>query len=112
MGGNIFLILDSILGFLGVATGAFAAHGLKSKLSVEMFAIFEVGAHYHMYHALALLACAWAVSTYQIHFFQTAGWSFVIGIVIFSGSLYVLALTGVKAWGAVTPIGGLFLLAG
>lgn len=112
MGGNIFLILGSILGFLGVAIGAFAAHSLKAKLSAEMFTIFEVGARYHLYHALALLACAWAVSTHQINFFQIAGWCFVSGIFIFSGSLYVLALTGIKAWGAVTPFGGLFFLAG
>ncbi len=112
MNGKIFLILGSILGFLAVALGAFAAHGLKTKLSQEMFNVFEVGARYHMYHALVLLAVAWAVSHYQLQWFQIAGWCFTWGILIFSGSLYVLALTGVKAWGAITPVGGLFFLTG
>ena len=112
MNAKFFLILGSVFGFLGVAIGAFAAHGLKSKLSLEMFGIFEVGVRYHMYHVLALLAVAWALSHYPTQFFQTAGLCFMLGIIIFSGSLYTLALTGVKAWGAVTPIGGLFFLAG
>ena len=112
MSEKLFFVSGSILGFLGVVIGAFAAHVLKTKLSGEMFNVFEVGARYHMYHAFALLVVAWAVSTYQIHFFQIAGWCFISGIFVFSGSLYILTLTGVKAWGAVTPIGGLFLLAG
>ncbi len=112
MGGRIFLILGSFFGFFGVAIGAFAAHGLKTKLAPEMFQVFEVGVRYHMYHALALLAVAWVVSQYPASSFHTAGWLFSAGILIFSGSLYVLALTGVKAWGTVTPIGGLFFLAG
>ncbi len=112
MNGRICLMLGSIFGFLSVAVGAFAAHGLKAKLSQEMFNIFEVGVRYHLYHALALLAVAWAVNIYGGHYFSMVGWFFVTGIVIFSGSLYILALTGVKTWGALTPIGGLFFLAG
>lgn len=112
MSAKTFLIIGSVFGFFGVAIGAFAAHGLKTKLSHEMFSIFEVGVRYHMYHALTLLAVAWAMNAYGTNYFSMAGWFFSIGVVIFSGSLYVLALTGIKMWGAVTPIGGLFFLAG
>jgi uncharacterized membrane protein YgdD (TMEM256/DUF423 family) len=99
-------------GFLGVAFGAFAAHGLKATLSPELLAAFETGARYQMYHAFALFAAAWGFAHWRARAFVVAGWLFVAGIVIFSGSLYVLALTGVRAWGAVTPIGGLAFLGG
>ncbi len=112
MSGKFFLMIGSIFGFLGVAIGAFAAHGLKTKLSAEMFSILEVGVRYHMYHVFALLAVSWAVSHAPIHWFPISGWCFIAGIIIFSGSLYILALSGVKAWGAVTPVGGLFFLVG
>jgi uncharacterized membrane protein YgdD (TMEM256/DUF423 family) len=92
--------------FLAVALGAFAAHGLKAKLTPEMLAIFETGVRYHVYHALALLALGAARGPGK------AGWCFVAGIVVFSGSLYVLALTGEKRLGMITPIGGLLFLAG
>jgi uncharacterized membrane protein YgdD (TMEM256/DUF423 family) len=99
-------------GFLGVALGAFAAHGLKASLSPDLLAAFETGVRYQMYHAFGLFAAAWGFARWQARAFAVAGWLFVAGIVIFSGSLYLLALTGVRAWGAVTPIGGLAFLAG
>ena len=92
--------------FLAVALGAFAAHGLKARLSPEMLTIWETGVRYHVYHALALLALGAARGP------DKAGWCFVAGIVVFSGSLYVLSLTGEKRLGMITPIGGLLFLAG
>lgn len=91
---------------LAVGLGAFGAHALKARLSPEMLAIFETGVRYQVYHALALLLLA------AVRGPSKAGWCFTAGIVIFSGSLYILALTGVKKWGAVTPIGGVLFLIG
>ncbi|MDP3920955.1 MAG: DUF423 domain-containing protein [Candidatus Omnitrophota bacterium] len=112
MQGKVFFVLGASLGFLGVAMGAFGAHALKNKLTPDMMAIFEVGVRYHMYHALALLAAGWAATQYQSGAVNLGGWLFLSGVCVFSGSLYVLAFTAVKAWGAVTPIGGLLLLGG
>lgn len=110
---RFFFIAGSISAFLGVALGAFAAHGLKTRLSPEMFNIFEVGVRYHMYHALALLAVAWASSRWPgTSITIIAGWLFLAGIVIFSGSLYLLSLTGLRWLGAITPIGGFAFLIG
>lgn len=109
---RIFFILGSVLAFLGVAAGAFGAHGLKGKLEENMLQVFETGARYQMYHALALLAVAWAITRWPNGAVPAAGWLFTAGIVVFSGSLYILSLTGIKWWGAVTPFGGLMLLAG
>ncbi len=92
--------------FLAVGLGAFAAHGLKTKISPEMLTIWETGVRYHVYHALALLALG------SFRGPDKAGWCFLGGIVVFSGSLYLLALTGERRLGAVTPIGGLLFLAG
>ena len=100
------------LGALGVALGAFGAHGLKARVSVDMLAVWETGARYHVLHALALLATAWACERWPGAFASGAGWLFLVGIVVFSGSLYALALTGVKALGAITPIGGACFIAG
>jgi len=97
---------------IAVAAGAFGAHGLKKRLSEEMLTIFETGVRYQMYHAFALLAVAWAITRWPGQTETWAGWSFVAGTLLFSGSLYILALTGVKTWGAVTPVGGLGFLAG
>lgn len=107
-----FCLCGSIFGFLSVALGAFGAHALRAKLSSDMLSIFEVGVRYQMYHALALFAVAWAITNYNSGFMLSAGWLFIAGTIIFSGSLYILALTGIKMWGAVTPIGGLLLLLG
>lgn len=92
--------------------GAFGAHGLKRHLSPEMLVIFETGVRYQMYHALALLAAAWAVAVFDSKFISRAGTCFTAGIIIFSGSLYLLALSGIKMFGAVTPIGGVLLILG
>ena len=99
-------------GFLGVAFGAFGAHALRETLSPEMLGVFETGVRYHMYHAFATLAAAWAVARWPRRVFGAAGWLFLAGIVVFSGSLYALAITGQRWLGAVTPIGGVAFLAG
>jgi uncharacterized membrane protein YgdD (TMEM256/DUF423 family) len=101
-----------VAGFLGVALGAFAAHALRARLAPEMFAAFETGVRYQMYHAFAMFAAAWAFARWQRPVFAVGAWLFAAGIVVFSGSLYVLALTGVRWLGAVTPLGGLAFLAG
>jgi uncharacterized membrane protein YgdD (TMEM256/DUF423 family) len=109
---RVFFGLGALFGFLGVALGAFAAHALKSHLSADHLDVFKTGAQYQLYHALALLAVAWAVTRWPGGLTTAAGWLFVAGIVLFSGSLYLLAGTGVKAFGAITPLGGLAFLAG
>ncbi|HZN54525.1 MAG TPA: DUF423 domain-containing protein [Candidatus Polarisedimenticolaceae bacterium] len=96
----------------GVALGAFGAHALKGRLSSEALAIWETAARYHLIHALALLATGWAAERWPGGWTTAAGWAFVTGIVIFGGSLYGLALTGARALGAITPFGGLCLIAG
>jgi uncharacterized membrane protein YgdD (TMEM256/DUF423 family) len=108
-----FLLIGSILGFLGVAFGAFGAHALRARLSPEMLDVFETGVRYQMYHAFAVLIVAAAIGHIgPVRLLVLAGWSFFIGVVLFSGSLYVLALTGVGILGAVTPFGGLLFLLG
>ena len=107
-----FLLLGALAGFLGVMLGAFGAHALRARLSPEMLAVFETGVRYQMYHALALLLVAALVPRAGGWMVLSAGWCFVAGIVIFSGSLYALALSGVTILGAITPIGGLAFLAG
>ncbi len=109
---RLFLILGSLSGFAGVVLGAFAAHGLRAKLTAEMLDVFEVGVRYQMYHALALVAVALAFGRWPRPEFLVAGWLFVAGTLVFSGSLYVLSLSGIRWLGAVTPIGGLALLLG
>src|SRR3954468_604776 len=102
----------AVAGFLGVAFGAFGAHALRSTLSPDMLAIFETGVRYQMYHAFAAVVAAWAFARWQRRIFGVAGLLFLAGIVVFSGSLYALALTGTRWLGAVTPLGGLAFLAG
>lgn len=109
---RIFLLLGSVAGLLAVAVGAFGAHALRGRLGGDMLNTFEIGARYHMYHALALLAVAWVASRWPGPAASAAGWLFVAGIVLFSGSLYLLALTGHRWLGAVTPLGGLCFLGG
>jgi uncharacterized membrane protein YgdD (TMEM256/DUF423 family) len=101
-----------VAGFLGVGLGAFAAHGLKATLSPDLLAAFETGVRYQMYHVFALIAAAWGWARWQARPFVFAGWLFVAGMVVFSGSLYLLALTGTRWLGAITPSGGLAFLAG
>jgi uncharacterized membrane protein YgdD (TMEM256/DUF423 family) len=107
-----FLALGGLSGFLGVAAGAFGAHALKSRLSPDLLAVFETGARYQLIHALGLVAAAWVSSRFPGPPGPIAGWLFLAGTVLFSGSLYGLALTGVRGLGAVTPVGGLCFLAG
>jgi uncharacterized membrane protein YgdD (TMEM256/DUF423 family) len=95
-----------------VGLGAFGAHGLKSRVGPEDLAIFETGVRYHLMHGLALLAVGWAADRWPGGLTSTAGWLFVAGIVVFSGSLYVLVLSGARWLGAVTPLGGLAFLLG
>ena len=109
---RVFFGLGAVSAMLAVGAGAFGAHALRARISPEHLAIFETGARYQIYHALALLAVAWAVSRWPGSLPVFAGWLFVLGSILFSGSLYILALTGARWWGAVTPIGGLAFLAG
>ena len=107
-----FLLLGALAAFLAVALGAFGAHGLRGRLSPEMLSVFQTGVQYHMAHALALILVSAIMGRMSGWLIQTAGWSFVAGIVLFSGSLYALAISGVTILGAVTPIGGLAFLIG
>ena len=107
-----FALIGAVAAFIGVGFGAFGAHGLKGRVSPEMLAVFETGARYQMYHAFALLLTALAVTRIEGRWLRAAGWLFAAGIVLFSGSLYVLALAGVPLAGAVTPLGGIAFLAG
>jgi uncharacterized membrane protein YgdD (TMEM256/DUF423 family) len=105
-----WIALGALNAALAVAAGAFAAHGLRDRLDARALEVFETGARYHMYHALALIAAG--VVAGSVRGAQTAGWMFQVGIVLFSGSLYALALTGAKGLGAITPLGGLAFLVG
>ena len=109
---RLFAAAGALSAFIAVAAGAFGAHGLKARLAPDLLAVFELAVRYQMCHALGLIACAWAVGKWPGTLTTTAGWLFVAGTVIFSGSLYALALTGTRWLGAVTPIGGLAFLAG
>jgi uncharacterized membrane protein YgdD (TMEM256/DUF423 family) len=109
---GFFFVAGSISAFLAVGLGAFAAHALKSRLPADMLDTFEIGVRYHMYHSVGLLAVAWASTHWPHTSANTAGWFFLVGIVIFSGSLYLLSLTGLRWFGAITPIGGLAFLIG
>ena len=106
-----WIALGAVNAALAVAAGAFAAHGLRDRLDARSLEVFETASRYHMYHALAIVA-AGLVASSALRGAQIAAWIFQIGIVLFSGSLYALALTGVKGLGAVTPLGGLAFLAG
>ena len=109
---KIFAILGSLMGAIAVATGAFGAHGLQSRVDERMLEIWETAARYQMYHALALFGVAWLVSQTQATSATVAGWSFFAGTLIFSGSLYIMVFTGMKWLGAITPIGGTVLIVG
>ncbi len=109
---RIFFGVGAVSAGLAVALGAFAAHGLRARLSPEALQTFETGARYHMYHALALLAVAWAVTRWPGTAVSVAGWLFIAGTLLFSGSLYLLAITGVRMLGAVTPVGGFAFILG
>ena len=109
---RVFLMLAAFFGFTGVALGAFAAHGLKDRLSEQYLAIFHTGVTYQLVHALALIGVALLATQLQSRLVTWAGVCFALGIVLFSGSLYVLTMTGISKLGIITPIGGLGFLAG
>ena len=111
MAHKYFLILGAVNAFLAVGLGAFGAHGLKARLSVDMLAVYQTAVQYHFYHALGLLLVGMLVSQWpEAGLIKTAGWVMFAGIVIFSGSLYLLSITGIRWLGAITPIGGLAFL--
>ncbi|AFY64531.1 DUF423 domain-containing protein [Geitlerinema sp. PCC 7407] len=111
---NAFLAIAAVLGGLSVAGGAFAAHALENRLTERMLTVFETGARYQMYHAIALLAVALLLGRPEAPqgLLNGAGYCFIAGTVLFSGSLYVLSLSGLKSLGAIAPLGGLTLIAG
>lgn len=110
---NLFLVMAGANGFIAVALGAFAAHSLKNMLSPDLLATFQTGVQYHMYHALTLFG----IGLLTLHFpnqtlLKAAGYMFLLGIVLFSGSLYILAFSGIRWLGAITPVGGVAFLVG
>ncbi len=109
---RLFILLGSLSGFLAVAAGAFGAHALRQRLPSGMLSIFETGSRYQMYHALGLLAVGIVASIRQAPSIHVAGWCFVAGTVLFSGSLYLLAFSENRVIGALTPLGGMAFLLG
>ncbi|HKT79570.1 MAG TPA: DUF423 domain-containing protein [Vicinamibacterales bacterium] len=106
------LFIGALAGLTGVAFGAFGAHFLKARLTAEMLAVFETGVRYQLYHAAALVGAAALSGRISDRSLTLAGWLFGVGIVLFSGSLYALALTGIGVLGAITPLGGVAFIAG
>jgi uncharacterized membrane protein YgdD (TMEM256/DUF423 family) len=109
---RVFFVVGALLAALAVAAGAFGAHALRSRLTADMLGVFETGVRYHLIHALALLAVAWATARWPGTAGKVAGWLFVTGILLFSGSLYALTLSGMRALGAITPFGGAAFIVG
>lgn len=109
---RLFFGLGALSAMLAVAAGAFGAHALHARLSPEYLAVFETAARYQMYHALALLAVAWVTTRWPGPLPIWAGYLFVVGTALFSGSLYALSLTGIRWLGTITPLGGAAFLAG
>lgn len=109
---RVFLLLSALAGFTGVGLGAFAAHGLKARLSAEYLAVFQTGVHYQLIHALALFGVALLATHVPGRLVKAAGVLFTVGILLFSGSLYLLALTGIGKLGMITPLGGVSFLGG
>lgn len=107
---KLFLLSGGVFAFLSVALGAFAAHALKTRLDDYSMSVFRTGVEYQFFHALALIAIG--VLSERFRTLQSVGYFFIVGIFLFSGSLYILALTGIKGFGAVTPLGGICFLTG
>ena len=107
-----FFVLGALFSFLGVALGAFGAHALKQKLTLDALQIFETGVRYQMYHAFGLFAAAWVIHTWNVGSAAASGWLFTAGIILFSGSLYAIALSGITWFGMITPLGGICFLLG
>lgn len=109
---KLFFVVGALLGAVTVGLGAFGAHALRARLTPEQLNIFETGVRYQMYHVFALLVVAFALARWNSPLIGWAGWAFILGMILFSGSLYALTLTGVRALGAITPFGGVALIAG
>lgn len=109
---RLFLITGTVSALLAVVLGAFGSHGLEDRLSANLIAIFETGNRYHFYHSFALLAVGLLAQRADGKWLRRSGWCFLLGIVFFSGSLYALAISGVRILGAITPIGGGFFIIG
>lgn len=109
---KLFIVLGAIFAGLSVAAGAFGAHALREQLEPRMLEVFETAVRYQMFHALALFAAAWTYQQSGAQAALLAGWAFVAGILLFSGSLYAMVITGVRGIGAITPIGGAAFLVG
>lgn len=109
---RLFAIIGALSGAIGVAAGAFGAHALRARLEPRLLEVFETGARYQMYHAIAMLAAAWIVTRFPGSLANASGWLFLAGTVLFSGSLYAMAFTGIRALGAITPLGGVCFIAG
>jgi len=107
-----FFVLGTICAGSGVAAGAFGAHALKGIVDAPMLQVFDTAIRYQMYHAFGLCIVSWAIERYPMQRLEQAGWLFTVGIILFSGSLYVVSLAGVRWMGAMTPIGGVAFLAG
>jgi len=106
------LVIGALMALVGVAAGAFGAHGLRPILSEKMMTVFETGVRYHLVHALAMLIAGLSAHWFGHRIFVRAGWSFLVGLILFSGSLYTLALSGIRGLGILTPFGGLAFLIG
>lgn len=109
---RLFVMIGAASAAMSVAAGAFGAHALRERVEPRLLEVFETAARYQMYHALALLAVAWAASRFPGSLLTASGWLFVAGTVVFSGSLYLMTFTGIRALGAITPIGGVCFIAG
>jgi uncharacterized membrane protein YgdD (TMEM256/DUF423 family) len=109
---RLFFVLGSLGALFGVTAGAFGAHAMRARITPDMLAIFETAVRYQLVHSLALLAVTWAVVRWPGRSTVAAGWLFVVGIVLFSGSLYALALSGARYLGWITPFGGLAFIVG
>jgi len=109
---KLFLMIGALSGAMSVAADAFGSHGLRAKLEPRLLEVFETAARYQMYHALALIAVAWAATRWPGSTINASGWLFVAGTVIFSGSLYAYTLTGTRTFAMITPIGGVCFVLG
>ncbi|WP_372795922.1 DUF423 domain-containing protein [Pontiella sp.] len=109
---KLFLSLGAVSGAIGVILGAFGAHGLQDRLTEKLMKTWQTGVEYQFYHTFALLVIGLLALKFQSGLLTSSGWSFVAGILLFSGSLYALSLSGITKLGAITPIGGLFFIAG
>lgn len=109
---RLWTVIGAVSAFVSVAAGAFGAHALKARLTPDMLTIFETGNRYQMYHSLGLLAVGLLAASRPSGLLNGAGWAMLVGILLFSGSLYALALSGVRVLGAITPLGGVGFLVG